>query len=60
MEDLQIYHNYLKSNAAELCFKVIREQNAKKFLSNHKITKKQKEQAINILVEFQKFLDKND
>ena len=41
--------------------KVERENYARKFLNKQKkITKEQKEQAMKILVEFQKFIDKED
>ena len=45
----------------EAMLKVERENYARKFLNKQKkITKEQKEQAMKILVEFQKFIDKED
>jgi 3-methyladenine DNA glycosylase AlkC len=43
----------------ETMLKIEREKYSRKFLNKHfnKITKKQKEQAIKILVDFQKFKD---
>tara|TARA_R110001583_G_scaffold12606_7_gene55747 strand:- start:8233 stop:8409 length:177 start_codon:yes stop_codon:yes gene_type:complete len=40
--------------------KVERENYARKFLKKHKMTKKQKEQAMKILVDFQRFIDLED
>ena len=40
--------------------KISRERYARKFLNKHKLTKKQQEQAIKILVDFQKFLDREE
>ena len=37
--------------------KVGRERYARKFLKKHKLTKEQKEKAMRILVDFQRFID---
>ncbi len=44
-------------NIIDAVLKVGRENYARKFLDKQKMTKKQKEQAMKILVDFQKFID---
>jgi len=44
----------------ETMLKVERERYARKFLNKQKMTKEQKEQAMKILVDFQRFIDREE